>query len=124
MMKRQLLKFFLVIIVSIVFSISAYTILSGNKAQASLLVELGLSNYALVLGLINILIIFSLWSRKTRYIGIFVGTAYLGGAIASELSIGNTGFAPILTMFILWAIKKLDVKSSPRMTTPKEVNFE
>lgn len=102
--------------VSVLFVLSAYTILSGNKAQMELLGELNLSSYATALGITNLVIVLSLWIKKTRYIGVFIGTAYLGGAIASELSIGDSGLVPALTMLLIWLIQKIDYSYSKKVS--------
>ncbi len=86
--------------------------LSGAERQIEILTELNFLNYRITIGLINIVIALSLWSKKTRYMGVFLGTAYLGGAIASELSIGDAGLVPGLTMLLLWVIQKIQSQTT------------
>jgi hypothetical protein len=108
MKKRDLFKTVLMLIVSALFLMSAYSILSSNKVQIELLENLNLINYRVALGFINIVIVLSLWIKRTRYIGISVGTAYLGAAIASELFMGDAGLIPGLTLIMIWVIQRID----------------
>lgn len=122
-MAKKLFKGFLIIVVSILFLLSAYSMLSGNKAELELLSELGLSAYGKALSFISIVIAISLWIKKTRYIAVFVGTAYLGGAIASELSIGDIGLIPGLTMLALWIIWRMDKRRSAPKNLPQSADI-
>jgi hypothetical protein len=108
MKKRRIIKKILIIIVSLIFLLSAYAMLSSNQIEIDLLTELNLLDYRIALGFINLIIVVSLWIKKTRQIGILVATAYLGGAIASELSIGDSGLIPGVIILTLWIIHKLD----------------
>ena len=92
------------------FVMSAYTKFSSNKTIVDMLAKLNLSDYKNALGIIDLVIGLSLWTKPTRRIGIMIGTAYLGGAIASELSLGGTGLIPSACILILWIIQKLDVR--------------
>lgn len=82
--------------------------LSSANAEIELLTELGLLNYRVALGFTSILVALSLWNRTARSIGIFVGVAYLGGALASELSLGDSGLIPAVSIAMLWVIARLD----------------
>ena len=66
--------------------------------------------YHNALGIIDLIIAASLWNMRTRRIGVLIGTAYLGGAIASELSLGGTGVIPGIAMLFLWIIHKIDLR--------------
>lgn len=109
MKKRRIIKKFLIIIVSLLFLLSAYAMLSSNKMESVLLSKLNLAEFRVALGFINLIIVVCLWMKKTRQIGILIATAYLGGAIVSELSMGDSGFIPGIMTLILWIIHKLDV---------------
>ncbi len=108
MKKRRILKWILIVLVSVLFVMSAYTKFVSDKTIVEMLEKLNLSDYKNALGIIDLIIGLSLWNRTTRRIGIMVGTAYLGGAIASEFSLGGTGLIPALCILALWIIQKID----------------
>lgn len=110
MKKRRIVKKILITIVSLIFIISSYAMLSNNKMQIELLQDLNLLDYKTALGFISAIIALSLWVKKTRQIAILVATAYLGGAVASEFSLGGSGLIPSIVILILWIIHKLDMR--------------
>lgn len=109
MKKRIILKRILIILLSVLFVMSAYTKFSSEKSVVDMLTKLNLLNYKNALGSIDIIVALSLWTKKTRRIGIMIGTAYLGGAVASEFSLGGTGLIPGLCILLLWIIQKIDL---------------
>lgn len=110
-MKRKVFRIILTAIISALFLMSAYAMLSGNKAETAILTNLNLLLYRKTIGLLCITITLSLWNKGTRTFGILIGSAYLGGAIVSELSLGDTGFFPGVTLLALWTIWLLNKKS-------------
>lgn len=94
--------------------------LSGNQAEMRILTSLSLMPYRITIGLLCIAIVLSLWNKNTRTFGVLIGSAYLGGAIVSELSLGDSGFFPGIALLLLWTImflhKKSMVKESPQNT--------
>ena len=110
MKASHIIKVILSAILSILFLLSAYVALSSSEVSLSVFEKLHLLAYKNALGVIDIIIALSLWNKKTRSIGILVGTAYLGGAIASELSSGSTGVIPAILLIILWVMYKIDLR--------------
>lgn len=109
MKKHIIFQKILIILLSLIFAMSAYSKFSSNESIVEMLTKLNLVDYKNALGVIDIIIALSLWTKKTRSIGIMIGTAYLGGAIASEFSLGGTGLVPALCILALWVIQKIDL---------------
>jgi hypothetical protein len=110
MKASRIIKFAFISIISIILLLSAYVALNSSEASISLFQKLHLLTYKNALGLIDIIIALALWSKKTRDIGILIGSAYLGGAIASELSSGGTAVMPAILLLMLWIIHKIDLR--------------
>lgn len=87
---------------------SAYGKLTGDAMSTQMLASLHLEAFRVALGLTAIVIALGLIFQSTRNISILIGTAYLGGAMAAEFSLGGLGVVPGIAMLALWIIQKLN----------------
>ncbi len=112
MKKARIGRIILSSIVSIIFLLAAYSKFSSAPAEIVMLEKIHLLDYRVALGCIDIILALSLWNKKTRSIGVLIGSAYLGAAIASELSLGGTGVIPGILLLMLWGIHKIDLRKN------------
>lgn len=64
--------------------------------------KIGLLAYMKVLGVAELLFAFLFLWNRTMKTGFYLLTAYLGGAMAVELSHGNIFIAPTITLAVTW----------------------
>jgi len=110
MKTKKIVKGILIGLITAMFLFSAYGKLRGDMTAVMMLEQLNLGAYRVALGIIDIIIALSLLCKRTRRVGIAVGTGYLGGAIASDLALGGMGVVPGVLMLMLWVIARLDTQ--------------
>ena len=97
----------LLIIISAAFLMSAYGKFTADPTTVQMFEALDLAAFRNALGIIEVIIVLALWWRRTRMIGTLIASAYLGGAIASDLSLGGIGIVPALVLGMTWISLKL-----------------
>ena len=99
----------LLVIISVVFLVSAAGKLMATPEVLSMLETFNLSGYHLALGAIDMIIVLSLILQKTRYIGVMVASGYLGGAIALMLSTGSLPIMPGIVLLLVMVVGKIQL---------------
>lgn len=97
----QIMAIVLMVIPSLMLVMSGVMKLMGAQQIVDGLTKVGLANYIVIFGLIELISVGLLWIPKTRNIGFFLLCSYLGGALSIELA-GNQ--LPMAAIFIalLW----------------------
>ncbi len=90
------------ILPSLMVGLSAVMKLSRGEEVVKGFTAMGLIDYLTILGIMEIVILILLWIPKTYKLGLFLITAYLGGAIATELAHGRPPFLPALFIALFW----------------------
>jgi hypothetical protein len=97
---KRIISIILMVIPSLMLIMSGLMKLAGSRQITEGLAKVGLANYILLFGLIELIAVALLWIPKTRNIGFFLVCSYLGGALSIELASAQPPSAAIiLTVF-------------------------
>jgi len=104
----------LTIILAVVFILSSIPKVFSVEGAVMAFSEFGLSEYILLIGLIEIIIGVLFLIPMTYVIATLLGTAYFGGAVVAHLVAGQPLYVltPIILLIIIWAnlmLKKPDL---------------
>ncbi|MFM7021671.1 MAG: DoxX family protein [Flavobacteriales bacterium] len=86
---------------SLMLIMSAVMKLVGAQQVVGGLSKIGLGNYIVLLGLVELLSVILLWIPKTSNIGFFLVCSYLGGALSIELA-GNQPPSAAILLTVIW----------------------
>ena len=104
---RKIIRIILLVLVSVAFLMSAFGKLSGSEQEIGLFTALNLPDFRVAAGLINIIIVLTLWWRPTRNIGTLIASSYLGAAILASLMLApESAFIPGLVLLAVWVVAK------------------
>jgi len=90
------------VIVSLMIGGSGIAMLAGVKKVADGLIEVGVGNYLILLGVMHIAFVLLFLYPKTFKLGFLLLCCYFGGAMATELSHGKAvgGAFPLVLIWI------------------------
>ena len=90
------------ILPSLMMLMSAFMKLSRADEMVKGFTAMGMAQYLPVFGAIEIISVAAFWYPKTHKLGLFLATAYLGGAMATELAHGKMPVMPALMIALFW----------------------
>lgn len=93
-------------VVSIMLALGAYTKLVAHPDAVWLFDQLNLLAFMKAFGLVQIIIMLSLWWKPTRIIGTLIGSAYFGAGAVMMLSIGQSATTSTVLLLLTWVIHK------------------
>lgn len=98
---KNILKWTPSVIVALQLSVSAILKFTSVPFLVQSFNEIGLGDYLMLFGIAEILFVALFLFRRTMKIGFFLLTAYLGGAIATEITHGSF-IAPVMILTLTW----------------------
>ena len=103
MKKMNWLVWVLVAIPSLAVAASAVGKLSGAAPVAAGMAKYGLADRATLLGALELLIVVLFVYPVTRNVGFFLLCSYLGGAMATHATHGESPLGPAVLLALFWA---------------------
>lgn len=97
----HIISIVLMVIPSLMIVMSGVMKLIGSQQIVDGLTKVGLGNYIVLFGLIELISVALLWITMTRNIGFFLLCSYLGGALSIELAGGQAPLAAIF-LALIW----------------------
>jgi hypothetical protein len=97
----------LLVIIGAIFLMSAYRKFMSTPESLAMLESFGFQDYRIALAAICVIIPLSLVLWRTRYVGVMIASAYLGGAIALTLGTGALPLFPGITLLFVWVVGKI-----------------
>ncbi len=82
--------------------INGFGKISGASQETILFQSLGIDQYRVALGVVEILLTVLLWIPKTHRFAILAASSVLGGAVAVELMLGMSGLIAGGALFLVW----------------------
>ena len=102
MKKMNWLVWVLVALPSLALAASALAKLSGAEAVVTNMTKIGLSDSYTLLGALELLIVVLFVYPATRNIGFFLVCSYLGGAMATHATHGESALPPAILLGLAW----------------------
>ncbi len=112
-MKKEKIGFWMLEIIGILLVVSAFFKILASPDAVTMFSALNLSNYLLIIGIVELIVALLIIVPKTQEIGIYTAFGYFGGAMVAHLTVNDlTGLILPIVFFIITLIGFLlqDVK--------------
>ena len=97
----------LIIILSALLLTGAYAKFTGSTETMYLFTRLHLVQFVKAFGIIELILLVTLWWRPTRMISTLIMSAYFGAGVIMLLSLNESPLAPFITLLIVWIIFRI-----------------
>ena len=128
-MAKKIITIILTALVSVVLTFGAIMKFAGAKSVVEPLTKLGVGNYIPILGTMEMIFLILFLFPVTRKIGLLLLSCYFGGAIATHISHGESVFAAMPPIILIWIVAYLKDPSiflsktnTPRFTFEKNAS--
>jgi hypothetical protein len=112
MKTRKIIAIIVTSIASLMVIFSGVVKLIGPKTVTDKLTDVGVGNYIIWLGLMEVVFTLIFIYPKTMKIGLLLLSCYFGGAIATELSHSGPAANAVLPLVLIWVAAYLRDRSA------------
>ena len=99
---KRIIWIILGILPSLLLAMSAIMKFMRGEEVVKGFTAMGMAQYLPVFATIEVICLITFWYPKTHKLGLLLVTAYLGGAMATELAHGKAPFMPALMIALFW----------------------